>query len=301
MRLVWAMWRQIITACAWALAAYVAALAIRLSPIAQRINPLWVLLPLAPLASLGGLRRLFRDLPAGGVWSGVRGAAIVASAAGLIVLAGTAFARGAAVGIPPARVQLFARAAAPAVSRVSVLAIFLAYLTVPVVGITVAGFIAKGVLSAQDPDSQPRWSAYHYTPRPTRHSPVFDALELLVWLVATPAAFLAGAGLTVLPDGNPLTQLAGGLVALSAPLFGAYGFLRVLWQDVPTRHLRTFVWKAALVLWLLAAGVLGVRAAVRYLPSHRAAAVVAAGLVWVLACIVMLTLRRRRDNPRYRL
>jgi len=286
----WSVLRHGITVYAWALGAYTAAVLVHAL---TGIDGGWVLLPAAPLAGLGALRW---------IWQGERGrvlwrlGAVAAAAAGLALTSLTAYSHGLALAGVPQGAGLLgtlppsaAAAGALAVPVGSVLRAFTELVALPAAAVAAAGTAFRLV----------RRLPLNTGPVPAPSSLpelALDGAELLVWLVATPAAFLAGANLADTTPG--LAQPAGALLAFAALPFGAYGFLRVLWCGLPSRDLATFLRKALLVLLLAAVGAVTLSAALPALNSLRAAAGLGILAVWAVACAAMCWWRRRRVGVR---
>ncbi len=282
---VWSVPRHGIAILAWALGTYAAAVAIHAI---SGISGSWVLLPAAPLAGLGALRWIWQGAPPAPRW---RVATTMGTAAGLVLVSLTAYAHGLALAAVPHDIGLFGvlprsrTAARAAVPVGSVLRTFTGAIALPVLLTAAAGTayrMARGLRLNSGPMPAPSSLA----------GLAMDAAELLVWLVATPAAFLAGANLADTTPG--LAQPAGVLLAFVAVPVGAYGFLRILWSGLPSRDLPTFLRKAVLVLLLGSVGAVALSAALPALNSLRAAAGVGILAVWLVACAAMCWWRRRR-------
>ncbi len=286
--MLWSVLRNGLAAYGWAFAVYAVALVLHA---VVGASGLWVLAPGALLAGLGATRWIWEGTTLPTRWRVVcvlcwaallTGAARVGYAHGL-VLAGQSEAAGLWTAAAGGRSLVV-------VPLGSVLRAFAVLLLWPVLILAAAGTAlreAVGLPLATGADRPPT--------RPL--DLLLDALELLVWLVATPAGFLAGANLGDNAYGT--AQSVGLLVTVTAVPLGAYGFLRLLWAGITTRSLRTFARKAGLVVLLATVGALTLRAATPALDSLFAAAGVALLAVW-LAAVGLMVLWRRRSTGRRR-
>ena len=284
LQLLWSVLRHAIAVYAWTLATYV--LAVLFHAVTGH-GALWLLLPFSALAGYGLLRWIWAEAPGS---AAMRVLAAAAAALLLCLLAAVAYDRGLLLaGTPqaPGLLVPLATAVPPSLPSLPLGSLFRAFCLLV--------FWPGAVLAA----AGVTWRRAHNLPLGTGPGAVpvrplellLDAAELLIWLLATPAAYFAGANLA---DGaRGVLQLVGIVLAVLSVPVGVYGFLRVLWAGIPTRHLATFLRKAALVVLLAAVAVLSVRAAAPALDSPSAAAGVALVAVWVAATAAMLLWRRR--------
>lgn len=282
----WSVLRHGIAVYAWAVAAYAAAV---LMHALTGANGLWVLAPASALAGFGALAWVWQG---GEVRSPAwRALGVGAAAAGLVAAAAVGYARGLALAGEAGAPGLLVAAGLAGPVPVPVGAVLRAFTEVivgPALLVATAGTLARrarGLPFGTGPAKAPT----------SLSGLVLDGLELLVWLIATPAAFLSGASLADTTPG--LAQPAGALLAFAAVPLGAYGFLRILWSGAPTRDARTFVRKAVLVALLVPVGALVLRATLPALDSLRAAAGVMILAVWLAACGVMCAVRCRPGRP----
>ena len=284
----WSVLRHGITVYAWVLAAYTSAVLVHAITGASGA---WALVPASLVAAYAALRWIWKG---GAPRPAFRVCAVLCGAVGLVLVARAGFASGvsAAAGVDGLLVPLGSGIGALGPRAVPVGAVlrgFTEKVALPVLATAVAGTAARAARRLP-PVAPP-------APLPPRAITLaYDVVELLVCLVATPAAFLAGASLTDASRGAD--QVTGALIASAAVPLGAYAFLRLLWSGIPTRDLRTFLWKALLVALLAGVGALTLRAAVPTLNSLRAAAGLTVLAVWVAASLAMCGLRLRAGAGR---
>jgi hypothetical protein len=281
--LAWSVLRHGVTVYAWALAAYTSAVLVRAI---WQSSGAWALAPASVLAAYGALRWIWHG---GSPAPAVRIAAVLAGALLLVVAADTGFRAGVVSAGWSGSLLLVHHLGGGSLGPRAVpvgaaLRGFTERVALPVLAIAVAGTAARAARGLPPIAPPPAGG-----PSPTALA--LDVLELLVCLMATPAAFLAGASLTDSTRGA--TQLSGAVVAAASLPLGAYGFLRLLWSGIPTRDLRTLVWKGALVALLAAVAAITLHTALPALNSLRAAAGLTMLAVWVAAALAMTALRLR--------
>ncbi len=283
--MLWSVLRNGLAIYGWALAAYASAVVFHAVTGASGI---WVLAPAAVLATFGSLRWIWQG-------AGVRRPWLLlftlCAAAALVLTSAHAYSRGLALAGRNSSPGLLAPVPAgrdprtlTALPRGWVLRSFAGLLMPPALLVAAAGTAARQARGLP--------LATGAVQAPTAPGEfVVDTFELLAWLIATPAAFLAGANLG--DNAQGAAQSVGLLITVIALPLGAYGFLRVLWAGVPTRSVRTFAGKAGLIVLLATVGALTLRAATPALDSLFAAAGVAILAVWLVATLVMAAWRYR--------